>query len=263
MAALRRAAELSMALIYMDKDDVNNARRLINSGADVNFVARKMNGEEELDTTPLIQAATSGHANVLSILIEKGAAVNKRAPSNGYTALHAAAEYGHREIAICLLDHGAIVNAQDIEGFTPLLNAAQEGHLPLVKLLIIRGADLNLANTEGSTPLHLAVIDGYLEKAKLLVEKGAVVDRLAKHGGRAIFNASIYGHLDVVEYLISAGANINHMKHSIPCSLLLRQVTLILSGFFCAGELISTRSSIKREIDIQPFTSLLQEAMLL
>ena len=69
-----------------------------------------------MSVTPLIQgkAAFSGHANVVSVLFEKKADVNKREP----LALYVAALNGLGEIAICLLDHGADVNAMSNQGFT-------------------------------------------------------------------------------------------------------------------------------------------------
>ena len=62
---------------------------------------------KEWNRAPLTQAALKGHADVVSVLVEKGADVNKHEPCDGHTALHVTAQYGHMGIAICLLDHGA------------------------------------------------------------------------------------------------------------------------------------------------------------
>ena len=155
----------------------------------------------EKSITPLIQAAFLGHANLVSVLIDKGAGVNKPEPCNGMIALHVAAEWGHREVAI-YLDHGADMNARDKDGFTPLHAAAQTGHLPLVDLLILRGADLNLGSNQGVTPLILAAQKGHLEIVKLLVEKGAVVDQPANDG-----------YLNVAKLLVNKGADIHQASN--------------------------------------------------
>ena len=133
-------------------DNVNEARRLINRGADVNYVHRFVQEGMEMSITALGNAAFGGHANVVTVLIEKGANVNKKEPCYGFTALHVAAQSGRREAALRLLDHGADVNAKDNDGSTPLIYAAQDGHLSLVDLLILRGADPNQANIKGATP---------------------------------------------------------------------------------------------------------------
>ena len=50
---------------------------------------------EEMRFTPLIQAASFGHANVMSVLIERGADVDKPEPCEGTTSLHAAVQQKH------------------------------------------------------------------------------------------------------------------------------------------------------------------------
>ena len=85
--------------------------------------------------------------------------------------LHQVAFDGHKEAAICLLDHGADINAKANVGDTPLIVVVQEGHLPLVELLVHRGADLNLANNQGDTSLLKAAQQGHLKVVKFLLER--------------------------------------------------------------------------------------------
>ena len=73
-----------------------------------------------------------------------------------WTALHRAALDGHASIVKLLIDHGAAVDARDKDGDTPLHDAARNGHLPAVKLLVGAGAQLDAPNHMGQTPLQLA-----------------------------------------------------------------------------------------------------------
>ena len=178
MAAARIAEGLGFALVKVG-GNVTEATLLIIRGADVNYVVREMQDGQEQSATPLVSAAGGGHGNVVNVLIEKGADVNKPEPCSGHTPLRVAVQRGRKAIAICLLDHGADVDARNNEGlqFTALLDAAQRGHLPLANLLVLRGADVNLANFQGCTPLIMAAQQGHPKIVKFLVEKGAVVDQ--------------------------------------------------------------------------------------
>ena len=218
--------------------------RLINQGADVDYVVKAMHEGEEMSVTPLTQAALKDHADAVRVLISRNADVNKPQPCNGCTALlisaqegyvpvmqlliskgaridvrnklgqtplHQAAGHGQQEAAICLLDHGADINADDNAGVTPLMYAVQEKHLTLVDLLLIRGADPNLAanHLEGRTALHSASFDGLLEIAERLVEGGANVDQVDKRGVSPLHLAAQEGRLEIVKLLARNGANIH------------------------------------------------------
>jgi ankyrin repeat protein len=89
--------------------------------------------------TPLTYAATYGHVEVVRVLLEGGANVD-RANGYGRTALHVADGYGHLDVCHLLLDWGAKVVPLDGEQYTALHVAALLGHLSLVKLLVERGA---------------------------------------------------------------------------------------------------------------------------
>ena len=65
MASARKARGLGVALIKVE-GNANEARRLINRGADVKYVYRFIHEGVERSKTPLIEAAALGHANVVS-----------------------------------------------------------------------------------------------------------------------------------------------------------------------------------------------------
>ncbi len=62
---------------------LSEVRRLIDSGANVNHIS-------EFGNTPLIHAALGAHADVVSLLLQRGADVNA-VDRGGFSALHCAA----------------------------------------------------------------------------------------------------------------------------------------------------------------------------
>ncbi|KAK8729025.1 hypothetical protein OTU49_008594 [Cherax quadricarinatus] len=68
---------------------------------------------------------------------------------NGMTLLHWAADRGHTEIAMCLLEKKINVNMQDAEGQTALHYAASCGHLNIIRVLLDHGADPTIQDSDG------------------------------------------------------------------------------------------------------------------
>lgn len=97
---------------------------------------------------------------------------------DGFTPLHLAAFFGHRELALLLLDRGADVNARSkSERFaranTPLHAAAANKQVEVARLLVERGADVNAKDGHGFTPLALAANSKSDLLMLLLLEQGA------------------------------------------------------------------------------------------
>ena len=131
---------------------------------------------EYLNTTggnggaPMHIAASEGHANILSLLLDHGADVDGQV--EGYsTPLHHVSKYGKLEAAQCLLDRGADINARGGYGFTPLHWAVIDERVQLVRLLLEHGADVNASDDSGRTPSQLAGITS--EILELLSEYSA------------------------------------------------------------------------------------------
>ncbi len=76
----------------------------------------------------------------------------------GVTPLIAAAEGGHIQVVRMLVDAGAEVNRADAGGFTPLMGAARTGHAGLVKFLLERGANPEAVDTDGKNARTHAVL---------------------------------------------------------------------------------------------------------
>lgn len=80
----------------------------------------------------------------------------------GWTPLHLAAYFGHRNVVECLLMHNAEVNAINDNGDTPLHKAAFIGRQDIVMLLLQYKADVCIINGEGKLPRDMtpSSIDG-------------------------------------------------------------------------------------------------------
>lgn len=120
---------------------------------------------------------------------------HKPSPGDQYTLLHRAAEKGHLDVVMLLLELKADVQADGGSGWTPLHLAVSSGQLNVVKVLVEVGADVNAATTArprsplpsgppnspsvfseqvpAYTPLDLALRGKRDEVVKYLKEKGA------------------------------------------------------------------------------------------
>jgi len=76
---------MGKALVVASKNgNVLDMCRLINQGADVDYVLKWMVEGVENSGTPLTQAAIKGHADAVRMLISRNADVNKPEPCNGF-----------------------------------------------------------------------------------------------------------------------------------------------------------------------------------
>ena len=164
-----------------------------------------VNARNERGDSLLLAAAYAGRREIFRLLLDKGAGVNLfdaaalglgdraseilgRDPAlvnahshDGWTALHLAAFFGHRDLAALLLDRGADVNSRSrSERFaranTPLHAAAANRQVEVAALLLERGADVNARDGSGFTPLALAANSRSDLLMLLLLEKGARAD---------------------------------------------------------------------------------------
>ncbi|MGR3302530.1 MAG: ankyrin repeat domain-containing protein [Candidatus Scalindua sp.] len=147
---------------------------LVSKGAVINML--DLNGQ-----APIHYAAKNGQKAVLEVLIENGANVNIHTTGSlrtytGCTPLHWAALNGHKEIIDILLSNGAELESQTTHGKTPLHLAVKSGNKDIVQLLLLKGANVNIADSQGHTPLHYAK-DGELKKL-LDIEGGVKISDL-------------------------------------------------------------------------------------
>lgn len=170
----------------------------------------------------LQEAEAIGDINLVRILLENGTDVDYLDDVSLQTALHRAAENGHKSIAELLLAEGADIDAKSSNRNTPLHYAVDKGHKEIAGLLIAKGADVNAKNAGGDTPLHVAVRGGKGKVSGLLIDKGAGVNTRNNEGFTPLHCVAMrprHSWLKVLlsgdplrnmaELLISKGADVN------------------------------------------------------
>jgi hypothetical protein len=109
-------------------------------------------------------AALKGELALCQRMIRKGADVNKP----GWAPLHYAATSGHLEVIRLLLEEHAYIDAASPNNTTPLMMAAHYGTPEAVKLLLEAGADPTLRNDPGMTAIDFAHRGNRAESADLI-----------------------------------------------------------------------------------------------
>ncbi|XP_033121907.1 uncharacterized protein LOC117120918 [Anneissia japonica] len=152
-------------LIFGAKNGLlDNVKQQLRFGVDVNY------RDQKDGATALYWAACSGHASVISVLLDAAADVNVTVKW-GSTALHAAADRGHTECMKLLLEHNADPNIQNQNGDAPLHLAAYRGYEKACLILLEFNVDVTIPNKGGKNAQQEAQAGQHFELAKILEEK--------------------------------------------------------------------------------------------
>lgn len=132
------------------------------------FYQGKIDVANYLGNTPLISAASKGHAEVVDLLLDSGSVVDTRNKA-GHSALHRAAAKGFVEVVEILIVKGkASINAID-KGFpallpntctaerkTPLMHACESSQTEMaIRLVDVYQASLDPLDKDGNSALDL------------------------------------------------------------------------------------------------------------
>ena len=203
-------------------------------------------GDRKNLSNPLIAAIEFGNTEIVRLLVEHGANVNKsaagrtpvyiatkeRAPgivkllaSHGANLnrmcvtslgvnfpLHAACQMGNMEMLRALLEAKVELNtAKPADGMTPLHQAARDRQLVVVKALAFYGADLDRRTSTGRTAVHFAASLGQVEMVRFLASQGADLDQVATCGTTALLAAAQKGYLEVIQLLAAFGTDLEQL----------------------------------------------------
>ena len=120
------------------------------------IVTIRMRGPGAHGAEFLVEAAADGDAQFVKRLTSNAINVDA-ANGDGFTALNAASITGHTDIVSYLLAKGANPDKQvGPKKTSVLMNAIEDGHTESVDLLLQSGADPNLADSQGNTALTVA-----------------------------------------------------------------------------------------------------------
>lgn len=136
-------------------------------------------------------------------LLESGAQVNISMKDHA-SPLFIAAQNGHRNVCVLLINRGAVVDKTRSDGATPLWIAAQMGHDHVCKVLLQNGAQVDALRCDNSTPLFKASHKGYTAVVEQLLKYNPNLG-LLPNGESAMHAACLFGQMAVVKQLVAAG----------------------------------------------------------
>ena len=110
-----------------------------------------------MERTELLESVINMNFDIVEKIIHAGTDIN-HCDSNGWTALHFAAQNNDVKIGKLLIDNGASLDLQDKYGNTPLWRAtfSSKGKGDFISMLLVNGADRELKNFSGISPFELA-----------------------------------------------------------------------------------------------------------
>lgn len=199
------------------KGDAKTLRELLT--ADRRLVQARM----EAGTSPVLFAVYAGHAELVPLFREFGAALDffeasacgdldvmkqrlgekpellNRPARDGYGALGLAIFFGHDEAARWLMKQGADVNlaAANAARPAPIHSATARDNRGMIALLLEHGADPDRPQGQGFTALHEAAARGNREIVQLLLKHGASKSARTEDGRTAADLARERGHAEV------------------------------------------------------------------
>lgn len=205
-------------------------RMLIDHGA--NVLAKNRN-----DMTALNIAAYGGFIEIAQILLDKDARNIDEGDNMGARPLHAAVQKGNLEMLKLLVEYGADINKKTNSDISILYVAAYSGHSAIVEYLTdnkdqhgnllhplvgrdnpqqlleetLKPIDINTLNKEGLSALTVAAFDGHLSIVERLLKLDADKYKTDKQCVNALYAAVQNGHTDVVRCLLEWGYELRNI----------------------------------------------------
>ena len=218
------------ALLHaVETGDKKGVQALLQDGVDPCFEGDAP-GSREGQTRPLFLAARKGHAEIVTLLLEKDKSYKD-------LALWLAADEGQLGSVKALIEAGADVDVKldlkSADQMCALMMAVKKKSSGVVKTLLEAGAGTKLKNGKRETALVIAAAQGssdlvaLLKQAELdedlrnaaskgqteilreLLSRGASLETRSKAGATPLMLAAVQGKQDTVEALLEKGANVN------------------------------------------------------
>ncbi|XP_066275846.1 uncharacterized protein [Branchiostoma lanceolatum] len=131
----------------------------LKAGADIDYAQPE--SELESKGPAMFIASVKGDADMVRLLLRKGASVAKRCGS--FAPLHGAASKGKTEVVELLVNHGATLDVRDVFQNTPLMYACGFEHVDTVRRLLELGARPDL--TDGFIGKRLGIASGNFDSS--------------------------------------------------------------------------------------------------
>ncbi|KAI1231658.1 hypothetical protein IHE44_0007736 [Lamprotornis superbus] len=175
------------------------------------------------DITPLHVASKRGNANMVKLLLDRGAKID--AKTRHYFSFQcpryrmAFQKYRMtKTLVISFTTASPLLNALKgkeqlslsfLDGLTPLHCGARSGHEQVVEMLLDRGAPILSKTKNGLSPLHMATQGDHLNCVQLLIQHNVPVDDVTNDYLTALHVAAHCGHYKVAKVLLDKKANPN------------------------------------------------------
>ena len=216
----QQAKQVTELIWAGSKGDLGALQQQVWRGAELNVADYDLR-------TPLHLAAAEGQAQVIQYFIEQkqkrddGIELNPRDRWGG-TPLDDAYTHGHKDIIELLEQHGGVrgknsllrtgsmppassVPQADPVATVEMIWAASVGNLRAISRLVARGIPLEIADYDLRTPLHLAAAEGHHRVVEYLLVQGVKPSPKDRWGGTPLDDAVRHGQETVVELLKGKG----------------------------------------------------------
>lgn len=185
----------------IETNDIVSFKEILLKASDLNVV-------DDSGKTPILIATSLNHAEMVSLLLDKGVDPNILDSRRDNAYLLAGAN-GNLEILKILFEKSKIpvdIKATNRYGGTALIPACEKGYVETVRYLISQRVDINHVNNLGLTCLLEVVILGddstkYQDIVKILLQNNADINIKDRDGKNALQIASTKGFTNIEKLL--------------------------------------------------------------
>ncbi|CAL1535401.1 unnamed protein product [Lymnaea stagnalis] len=202
----------------------------------------------------LHQAVRRGNIEKVKEILDSGDVNADAQDEKDFSALVVAGLQGKFEIMDILLQHGADVNRKDASGKTPLIHAASRDLLETAKWLCKNGADVKTYDKSGMAAIHHAIDGGYVKLVEWMLDNagayGFDIEQIETTSGMTPLNRCANMTPDAKAYELAAslqlrGANMSAKAHNNYTPLLnaiIRRKIKLVEFFLARGADIYERN---------------------
>ncbi|KAG9397312.1 Ankyrin repeats (3 copies) [Carpediemonas membranifera] len=206
--ATNKAVTLTALVMAVSSGHAELLPLLLNAGANLKKQLTSQSGGVAQETMAMLAACAKGDAESIRLLLDAGADING-ALQTGETPLLSTALYNPTFLSHVVRLPGVNLDQPAGLGAPVLLHAAGSDKIDSVRVLIQAGADINLCFPRHGTALMVAANYGHDEVLGCLLEAGADADVVDEDGDTALICAVRWGHLSCAGRLLRAGCDIN------------------------------------------------------
>lgn len=154
---------MSALLLAIKHGNFDIIKRLVEEGSNCN----PETDELKLQYLPINYACKFGNFQTVEFLLsssEPSSSLVNQQDVEGLLPLHVSARSGHYELIKLLIQYGADINKLDgLNKWPPLFYAALEGHVKSTQELVNLGAQLDIIDEDGYNVLYYCVVDGHID----------------------------------------------------------------------------------------------------